>query len=52
MTQIGGAYTTFCQEEAILLQKHRDRNGRCIATLFKSIGVGGRFVALAWPAEL
>ena len=35
--------TTFCQEEGILLQKHRDRNGRCIAILFKSIGVKGRF---------
>ena len=41
--QIGGAYTTFCQEEGILLQKYRDRNGRCIAILFKSIGVRGRF---------
>ena len=28
--QIGGVYTTFCQEEGILLQKYRDRNGRCI----------------------
>ena len=27
----------------ILLQKHRDRHGRCIARLFKSIGVRGRF---------
>ena len=41
--QIGGVYTTFCQEEGILLQKYRDRNGRCIAILFKSIGVRGRF---------
>ena len=40
--QIGGVYTTFCQEEGILLQKYRDRNGRCIAILFKSIGVRGR----------
>ena len=31
--QIGGVYTTFCQEERILLQKYRDRNGRCIAML-------------------
>ena len=38
-----GVYTTFCQEEGILLQKYRDRNGRCIAILFKSIGVWGRF---------
>ena len=40
--QIGGVYTTFCQEEGILLQKYRNRNGRCIAILFKSIGVRGR----------
>ena len=40
--QIGGAYTTFCQEEGILLQKYRHRNGRCIAILFKSVGVRGR----------
>ena len=33
--QIGGVYTTFCQEESILLQKYRDRNGTCIAILFK-----------------
>ena len=43
MIQIGGVYTTFCQEGGILLQKYRDRNGRCIAILFKSIGVRGRF---------
>ena len=43
MIQIGGVYTTFCQEEGILLQKYRDRNGTCIAILFKSIGVRGRF---------
>ena len=42
MIQIGGVYTTFCQEEGILLQKYRDTNGRCIAILFKSIGVRGR----------
>ena len=41
--QIGGVYTTFCQEEGLLLQKYRDRNGRCIAILFKSIGVRGEF---------
>ena len=43
MIQIGGVYTTFCQKEGILLQKYRDRNGSCIAILFKSIGVRGRF---------
>ena len=37
--QIGGVYTTFCQEEGILLQEYRDRHGRCIAILFESIGV-------------
>ena len=42
MIQIGGVYTTLCQEKGILLQKYRDRNGRCIAILFKSIGVRGR----------
>ena len=42
MIQIGGVYSTFCQEEGILLPKYRDRNGRCIAILFKSIGVRGR----------
>ena len=43
MVQIGGVYTTLCHEEGILLQKYRDRNGRCVAILFKSIGVRGRF---------
>ena len=42
MIHVGGVYTTFCQEEGILLQKYRDRMGRCIAILFKSIGVRGR----------
>ena len=42
MIQIGDVYTTFCQAEGILLQKYRDRNGRCIAILFKNIGVRGR----------
>ena len=44
--QLGGVLTTFCQEDGILLQKYRDRNGRCIAILFKSIGVRGRFDSL------
>ena len=43
MIQIGGVYTTLFQEEGILLQKYRDRNGRCIATLFKTIRVRGQF---------
>ena len=42
MIQIGGVYSTVCQEEGILLPKYRDRNGRCIAILFKSIGVRSR----------
>ena len=41
MIQIGGVYTTFCQEEGILFAKVCHRNGRCIAILFKSIGVRG-----------
>ena len=48
--QIGGVYTTFCPEEVILWQQYRDRNGRCIAILFKSIGVRGRFDSPdLWP---
>ena len=43
MIQIGGVYTTLCQEEGILLQKYHDRNGRCIAILLKSIGVRSQF---------
>ena len=43
MIQIGDVYSTFCQEEAILLLKCRDRNGWCIAILFESIGFRGRF---------
>ena len=43
MIRIGGIYAISCQDEGILLQKYRDRNGRCIAILFKSIGVRGRF---------
>ena len=39
-------YATFCQEKGILLQKYRDRNGRCIAILFQSIGVRGRSAQL------
>ena len=41
--QTRGVYTTFSQKEGILLQKYRHRNVRCIAILFKSIGVRGRF---------
>ena len=41
MIQIG-VYNSFYQEEGILVQKYRDRNGRCIAILFKAIGVRGR----------
>ena len=31
---------TFCQEAGILLQKYRDRNGRCIALLWKVSRLG------------
>ena len=46
MIQIGGVYTTFCQEEGILLQKYRDRNGRCIAILFSKVSGSGVDVPL------
>ena len=39
MMQIG-VRTTSCQEEGILLQKHRDKNVRCIAIFFNSVGSG------------
>ena len=42
MIQIGGVYTTFCQEREHTLAKVCVRNGRCIAILFKSIKVRGR----------
>ena len=29
--QMGGVYSTSSQEEGVLVHKHRDRNGRCIA---------------------
>ena len=40
--QIGFVYTTFCQAKGILLQTYRNRNGRCLVILFKSIGVRGQ----------
>ena len=40
---LSGVYTTLCQEEGMLLQKHCDRNGRCTAIFFRSIGLRGRF---------
>ena len=46
MIQIGGVYTTFWQEEGILVQKYRDRNGRCIAILFKVSGSGIDWILL------
>ena len=39
MIRIGDVYTTCCQLESILLQKYRDRNGRCITILFENTGV-------------
>ena len=44
--QIGDAYTSFCQDGDIVLQKYRDRKwggGGSSAILLKSIGVRGRF---------
>ena len=35
--------TYYFLPRGMLFQKHRDRNGRCTAILFKSIGVRGRF---------
>ena len=35
--------TFLLQQEGTLLQKYRNRNWRCMAILFKSIGVRGRF---------
>ena len=43
MIHIGSVHTTFCEEKGICLHKHRDRNARCIAMLFQSIGGKGRF---------
>ena len=38
MIQVGGAYAAFCQDEGILLQKYRDRNGRCVlGLLYKAL---------------
>ena len=47
-------YYTFCQEKGryFCAKKYRDRNGRCIAILFKSIGVRGRFDAPARCREI
>ena len=50
--QIDGVYTTFCQEEGILLQKYRDRNGRCIAILSsKVLGSGVDLTLLSMCIE-
>ena len=45
--KISGAYNTFCKEGGILLQKCRDRNGRCIAILFKKYWGQGS-IWLSW----
>ena len=42
--QIGGVYTTFCQEEGILLQKYAIEMGGVSRYFFTCIGVRGRFV--------
>ena len=36
------------KRRAYFLQKYRDRNGRCIAILFKSIGVRGQCVSICF----
>ena len=36
--QMGGVYVNSNEEEGILLHKHRNSNGRCIAILFKVLG--------------
>ena len=41
MIQSGGVYTIFYQKEGTLLQKYRDRNGRCIAMFLTSLGGQG-----------
>ena len=43
MIQIGGVYTTFCQEEGILLQKYAIEMGGVSRYFFTCIGVRGRF---------
>ena len=43
--QIGGVCTTFCQEEGILLQKHRDRN-RGVSRCFSKVSESGVDVTL------
>ena len=37
MIQIGGVYTTFCQEEGILLQKYRDRKMGGVSRYFSKV---------------
>ena len=49
--QIGGAYATSWQEEGIVLQKYHDGNARCIAILFRSTGIRGRFGSPDLPWE-
>ena len=51
MIQIGGVYTTFCQEEGILLQKYHDRNGRCTAILLQNYWGQGS-IRLSWSLLL
>ena len=47
MIQIGGVYTTFCQEEGMLLQKHRDRMGG-VSGYFSKVSGSGRAVSLCF----
>ena len=41
-----GVYTTFREEEGMLLQKYRDSNGRCIAIPSEASGSGVELILL------
>ena len=43
LTSLFKEVRVFKEGEGMLSQKHRERNGRCTAILFTSIGVRGRF---------
>ena len=42
-------HTTSTQAEEIILQRHRNRNGRCITILFTSITLGSMWLSLDTP---
>ena len=49
--KIGGYIRLSAQKEGILLQKHRDRNGRCIAKLFE-MTLSGSEVDVTLPSPI